>query len=134
MRSDIVSQVAKTLSRHDLPGEAIELEITETAAMTDLEYSMRVLQEIREMGVKLAIDDFGTGYSSLGRLKEFPIHTLKIDLSFVRQLPDDESAVAITRSIISSARAGAANSTARTATSANSLWVPRRINAPAPRA
>ena len=69
--------------------------------MDDVELARQAVNRLSEMGFRIALDDFGTGYSSLGRLKEFCIHTLKIDLSFIHNLPRDDSVSAITRSIIS---------------------------------
>jgi EAL domain-containing protein (putative c-di-GMP-specific phosphodiesterase class I) len=80
--------------------EAIELEIMENAIMGNPERSIVILQQLRDMGIYLAIDDFGTGYSSLAYLKKFPINTLKIDKSFVDDLPDDTEDVAISKTII----------------------------------
>ena len=98
MRPDIVDQVARSLARHGLPAEAIELEITETATMTDVDHSMRVLHKLRELGVGLAIDDFGTGYSSLSYLRELPVNCLKIDQAFLPRATADR--VEVHRSVI----------------------------------
>lgn len=81
--------------------EWFEFEITENAVMRDVKTAIRVMSNLTKMGITLAIDDFGTGHSSLSYLKSFSIHTLKIDISFVRDLPDDPAAVAIAQSIIS---------------------------------
>jgi diguanylate cyclase (GGDEF)-like protein len=78
-----------------------ELEITENAVMDDVEHAVRVIDRLEEVGFRIAIDDFGTGYSSLSYLKNFNIHTLKIDLSFVRDLTRDRQSNAIVKSIIS---------------------------------
>ena len=86
LRPDIVEQVRSTLRSCDLPGEAIELELTETGAMTDLEITSRIMVELRELGVKIAIDDFGTGHSSLSYLRHLPVDYLKIDQSFLPAL------------------------------------------------
>ena len=80
--------------------EWIELEITENAVMEDVEQAMEVMDQLVEMGITLALDDFGTGHSSLSYLKLFNIHTLKIDRSFVMDLPDDDQAVNIVSSIM----------------------------------
>jgi diguanylate cyclase (GGDEF)-like protein len=95
-----VDTVATILERVSLEPEALELEITETVAMTEVEKTMERLTELRALGLRISIDDFGTGYSSLAYLKRFPIHTLKIDRSFVRNLPGDKENRAITKAVI----------------------------------
>ena len=100
----LVSMVSTILQETQLPPEGLELEITEGVVMENEENAMDILHEINNMGVKLSIDDFGTGYSSLNYLKRFPIHTLKIDKSFIDDLPDDGDSVAITTAIVSMAR------------------------------
>lgn len=77
----------------------IELEITESTVMTDVERTTRILEELKKFGIGLSIDDFGTGYSSLSYLKHFPIDVLKIDKSFISHLPGDQSDEKITRTI-----------------------------------
>ena len=74
--------------------------MTESSAMSDVERTVRVLAELKELGVKLAIDDFGTGFSSMSYLSRFPIDRLKIDQSFVCGLGHDETATAITEAVI----------------------------------
>ena len=78
----------------------LELEITESMVMHNPARLITVLNNIKEMGVRLAIDDFGTGYSSLAQIKHFPIDTLKVDRSFIRNLPQDSENKAITEAII----------------------------------
>lgn len=92
--------VARTLDKHGLPGENLELEITESMLMENIDSNVETLKSLRQMGVKLAIDDFGTGYSSLSYLKRLPIDALKLDRSFVRDLETDASDVAICMSTI----------------------------------
>jgi len=82
----------------------IELEVTEGQIMTKPEKAIKILKQINGMGINIAVDDFGTGYSSLSYLKKLPINKLKIDQSFVRDLPDDEEDSAITRSVIALAK------------------------------
>lgn len=83
LSNSLVGMVAATLERHAIPARLLELEITETAAMTDLEHVEKLLIELEALGVGVALDDFGTGYSSLSHLRRFPISVLKIDQSFV---------------------------------------------------
>lgn len=92
--------VAKTLDKHGLPGADLELEITESMLMENIDSNIGTLESLRKMGVKLAIDDFGTGYSSLSYLKRLPIDALKLDQSFVRDIETDASDVAICMSTI----------------------------------
>jgi diguanylate cyclase (GGDEF)-like protein/PAS domain S-box-containing protein len=81
----------------------LELELTESILIDDLEHTLEALSQLRAMGVRMAIDDFGTGYSSLNYLKQFPVDTLKIDQSFIRGLPENAEDAQITRTIISMA-------------------------------
>ena len=92
--------IAGTLREFELPPAALELEITESVAVQNLDLTMQVLRELRRLGVGSAIDDFGTGQSSLMYLKQFPINTIKIDQAFVRDVPADQSAAAIVSYII----------------------------------
>lgn len=87
-----------------LPPDALELEITESMVMEDARQSLRLLTQLKRRGVHIAMDDFGTGYSSLAYLKRFPIDSLKIDRAFVRDLPGDADACAITGAIVAMAR------------------------------
>ncbi len=97
---NLVSLIQDTLNETGLSAQALELEITEGVVMENEENALKILREINEMGVHLSIDDFGTGYSSLHYLKQFPIHTLKIDKSFVDNIPADDENVAIATAII----------------------------------
>jgi EAL domain-containing protein (putative c-di-GMP-specific phosphodiesterase class I) len=92
--------IEKTLALHDLPCTCLELEITESMLMEDIDANIDKLKAIKKMGVRLAIDDFGTGYSSLSYLKQLPIDTLKLDRSFVKDIETDPSDVAICKSTI----------------------------------
>ena len=78
----------------------LELEITESMVMHNPARLIEVLTKIKEMGVRLALDNFGTGYSSLAQIRHFPIDTLKVDRSFIRNLPQDSKDKAITEAII----------------------------------
>ncbi len=99
-QSDLLSMVSRVLEETGLDPSLLELEITESMIMNDVESAILTLRELNRMGVHLAIDDFGTGYSSLGYLKRLPVSRLKIDQSFVRDLPDDPNDAAIATSVI----------------------------------
>jgi diguanylate cyclase (GGDEF)-like protein/PAS domain S-box-containing protein len=100
----LVSTIETALRDSGLPAGNLEIEITETAAMENVELTLVLLQRLRELGVSVAIDDFGTGHSSLNYLKRFPIDTLKIDRSFVEDLPDRFEDAAIVRAVLELAR------------------------------
>ncbi|WLI90400.1 EAL domain-containing protein [Massilia sp. R2A-15] len=97
-------RLAATLRRYELAPSWLELEITESALMHDIERVIDIMGEINALGVTLSLDDFGTGYSSLSYLKRFPIHTLKIDRSFTTGVPNDASDCAIATTIIGMAQ------------------------------
>jgi len=97
-------RVRKALDDHNLPPERLDLELTESLMMQDLERSFAIMLHLRELGVKLSMDDFGTGYSSLSYLKRFPVATIKIDRSFVNGIPLDPDDTAIVRAIAAMAR------------------------------
>lgn len=99
-QSELVADVRHILEDTGLAPEYLELEITESMVMENPERAAAILHELRAVGVKLAIDDFGTGYSSLGYLKRFPVDTLKIDRSFIKDVPADADDVAITHAVI----------------------------------
>jgi diguanylate cyclase (GGDEF)-like protein len=102
-QSDLVERVADILRETELDPTCLELELTESLVMQDVEKTIATLSRLKAMGIKLSIDDFGTGYSSLSYLKRFPIDTLKIDQSFVRDITTDPDDAAIAKSIISMA-------------------------------
>ena len=92
---DLVEMVRRAIKHSGLAPESLELELTESILMQDVNAPTELLDRLKALGVKLSIDDFGTGYSSLSYLKRFPIDTLKIDQSFIRDLTDDSDDAAI---------------------------------------
>ncbi|SEK89371.1 diguanylate cyclase/phosphodiesterase [Pseudoxanthomonas sp. GM95] len=100
MDAQLPDSVERSLQRHGVPPHRVILEVTESAVMGDVEYAIRMLQQLRDCGVRLSIDDFGTGYSSLAQLKRMPVDELKIDKSFVMQLAEGSDDEVIVRSTI----------------------------------
>jgi diguanylate cyclase (GGDEF)-like protein len=103
--SDFVDVVAEVLARHELPGEALWLEITERVVMDDSLTVLALMTGLRSLGVRLAIDDFGTGYSSLSYLKRFPLERVKIDRSFIAGVGVHEADTSLVHAIIAMATA-----------------------------
>ncbi len=101
---DLVQRVREILEETQIQPRMLELEITESSAMQSPETSVRTLYELKKLGVRISLDDFGTGHSSLSYLKRFPIDTLKIDQSFVRDITTDPDTAAIVSAIIAMAR------------------------------
>ncbi|MBK5965013.1 hypothetical protein CCR95_13195 [Thiocystis minor] len=99
-QGDILAATRSALANAGLPGEALELEVTESSAMQRLDEVRQTLFALRALGVTLAIDDFGTGYSSLSYLKRLPFTTLKIDRSFIGEIPEDANDMAIAHAIV----------------------------------
>ncbi|MBL8288555.1 MAG: EAL domain-containing protein [Rubrivivax sp.] len=104
-QAQFVERVAGVLAVSGLPPERLELELTESILVNDAEEALARLRALKRLGVHLSIDDFGTGYSSLAYLKQFPIGKLKVDRSFVRGLPGDETDAGIVRAILQMSRA-----------------------------
>ena len=102
-QEQLVPQLAEIIKSTGIDPGILELEITESMVMHDPEQAVSLMHNLRAMGVRLTIDDFGTGYSSLGYLKRFPINSLKVDRSFVRDLPHSTDDIAITRAVIAMA-------------------------------
>ena len=98
---NLVEVIRAALAAENLDARCLEIELTESAVMTNPEESVGVLKQLRKMGVTVAVDDFGTGYSSLSYLRRFPIDKLKIDRSFVRDLATSRTDESIVRAIIS---------------------------------
>lgn len=99
-QSDLVAYVSKVLHETGLNPQKLELEVTESVFMEDVNHAITTLQNLHELGVELAIDDFGTGYSSLSYLRQFPIDRLKIDQSFIRNALNNPDDAAIARTIV----------------------------------
>lgn len=97
---DLSRQVAQALQRSGLPSFCLELEVTESAIMKDLNASVAIMHQLTDMGVQFSIDDFGTGHSSLSLLKQLPIHALKVDESFIRDLDVDEDDASIVNAVV----------------------------------
>lgn len=97
---DLVDSIKEIIECYDIPHKSIELEITESLLMDDVINSVQVLQELRDLGIRISIDDFGTGYSSLSYLKLIPTNTIKIDKSFVNNIESSSKDVAIVSTII----------------------------------
>jgi len=99
-RPDIVDRVREALERHQVPRDMLEIELTESSLMENVDRVKGRLAEIKALGVSLSLDDFGTGYSSLAYLKQFSLDKLKIDRSFVKDLPGAGADAAIARTIV----------------------------------
>ncbi len=99
-QQSLLTAVGTVLSRCRHTGFPLEIEITESAAMQDMDATVKILKNLREMGVRISIDDFGVGYSSLSCLRLFPLNTLKIDRGFVQGIPKEKDNTAITNAII----------------------------------
>lgn len=101
---NLVQNIIAILEDTQMPPSYLELEITETTAVKNLDLTIGVLRQLRDMGIQIAMDDFGTGYSCLSFIKQFPLDTLKIDRSFVRDLTRDSSDAAIAKTIVALGR------------------------------
>lgn len=104
-QKNLLDTIKKELTASGVPAANLEFEITESMMINNVEETIATLRSMQELGLQLSIDDFGTGYSSLSYLKQFPIHKLKIDKSFVDGLPDDADDLAIVQAIIGIAHA-----------------------------
>ena len=99
-KEDFIVTIQTLLEETDCQPQWLEFEVTESQIMDDFSVSIQVLKQIKSLGISLAIDDFGIGYSSLSQLKRLPINKLKIDRSFIRDIPVDEEDAVITKTII----------------------------------
>ncbi len=120
-QASFILRFRSVFRKHGVAPTCFELEITETTLMADAKRTLRLLDELYAMGLHLSIDDFGTGYSSLSALQQFPIGTLKIDQSFVRDITDDESDATIVKTIIEMGRSLGMEVVAEGVESANHL-------------
>ena len=103
-QSNLVEQYRAVIQETGTDPGRLELELTESTIMKDIDIAVGMFQQLHSLGVRLAIDDFGTGYSSLNNLKHFPIDTLKVDRSFVCDIPDDKDDAAIVTAIVAMAK------------------------------
>ena len=126
-RGDIELAIATALDESGLDPVCLELEITESILIQDVENVLATVKRLKLLGIKLAIDDFGTGYSSLSYLKRFDVDELKIDQSFVRDLPTDPDDVAIVRAIIEMAHSLGLKTVAEGVETAEMLSILRRF-------
>jgi diguanylate cyclase (GGDEF)-like protein/PAS domain S-box-containing protein len=102
---DLIDQVTQALSLSQFPPEMLELELTESALIEDMDLSAHILKRLKHFGILLSVDDFGTGYSSLSYLKRFPVDILKLDRSFVLQQPEDISSFDFVKAFVDMAHA-----------------------------
>ena len=102
--ASLIDKVMQTLQESGLEAARLDLEITESMLMSDIDSVKQTLRDLSRLGLTISVDDFGTGHSSLAYLKQFPISTLKIDRSFIRDVPEDKDDVSITIAIINMAR------------------------------
>lgn len=103
-QKDLVQKIKEIIEQEGMQTDRLNLEITESTSMSDINYTLKVLNELRKMGLLLSIDDFGTGYSSLAYLKQFPITTLKIDRSFINDIDTSKNGEAVIKTIINLAK------------------------------
>jgi EAL domain-containing protein (putative c-di-GMP-specific phosphodiesterase class I) len=99
----LIDDIKLALAESGLGASDLELEITESTVMDDPEQAISVLRRLKDLGIRVAIDDFGTGYSSLAYLKRFPIDSVKVDRSFVEDIPEDVNSMAIAQAVIAMA-------------------------------
>lgn len=100
---DLPDYIGELIKAYDVPSNCLQVEITESLLMDNLSLHVAMLNRLKDMGLRISVDDFGTGYSSLNYLKRLPIHVVKIDRGFIREIPDDNDDAAITSAIIAMA-------------------------------
>jgi EAL domain-containing protein (putative c-di-GMP-specific phosphodiesterase class I) len=103
-QSDFVESIARAIQDNGVEASRLELELTESIVMRDAQSTILILKRLHEMGFLISIDDFGTGYSSLNYLRRFPIHKIKVDQSFVREMVEDPDTASIVSGIIGLAK------------------------------
>jgi len=104
LQSNLIERMREILEETGMPATCLGIEVTESAAMPNFQYSVRTLEALREMGITIYIDDFGTGFSSLSHLRHLPIDILKIDRAFIAEIPGNNDDIAIARAIIAMAK------------------------------
>jgi EAL domain-containing protein (putative c-di-GMP-specific phosphodiesterase class I) len=97
---NFVSLVSTCLDKYELDPKYLELEVTETMVLDNIDAMLGKLNEIKEMGVSISIDDFGTGYSSFSYIKQLPASTLKLDMEFIKEIPDNKADMAVVDGMI----------------------------------
>lgn len=127
LSNDLAAETASLLQRYQLPGRLLELEITESVLMEQIEDNINLLHQLHALGIRISIDDFGTGYSSLSYLKRFRIHALKIDRAFVHDIESDSGSLAIVKAIISLAKTLGLHTVAEGVETLNQLNVLRAL-------
>jgi EAL domain-containing protein (putative c-di-GMP-specific phosphodiesterase class I) len=125
-RRSLLESLHESVTQHRIDPKEVELEITESAVMGDVEHSVRLIEQLRERGYRVSIDDFGTGHSSLAYLKMLPVTALKIDQSFIRALVNDSSDQKIVRTILDLANALGLESVAEGVEDENALALLRK--------
>jgi diguanylate cyclase (GGDEF)-like protein/PAS domain S-box-containing protein len=103
-QDDFIENIVSRLSKYNIPGSCLEVEITENVIMSDMTHVIQKLRHLTRLGIKIAIDDFGTGYSSLSYLQQFPISTLKIDKSFISSIQASDGGSSIVDAIVAMAK------------------------------
>jgi EAL domain-containing protein (putative c-di-GMP-specific phosphodiesterase class I) len=101
---NFLSDLKTLIKEYDFDVKHLEIELTESQLMSKTDETIEILKKISELGIKIAIDDFGTGYSSLSYLKRLPIDVLKIDRSFIKDIPFENNDVEVTKAIIAIAK------------------------------
>ncbi|MEE8059070.1 MAG: EAL domain-containing protein [Pseudomonadales bacterium] len=101
---NLLNDICKQISRYRIEPHWLEIEVTESILLNDMASSIDILSYLRDIGIRIALDDFGTGYSSLSYLQQLPIDTLKIDQSFIRELPNDKKSTIIIKALLSMAK------------------------------